>query len=86
MSGPRFALGALQYLVHRTRSSCLPLVVFITGIIRTLSCGGWVYITSTDDHDAHDVLMIGYIVCNIPWMFGGIACTPKECTRQRRRR
>ncbi|OCB84929.1 hypothetical protein A7U60_g8151 [Sanghuangporus baumii] len=85
MPGPRFALGTLQYLVQRTRSS-LALVVFITGIIRTLSCGGWVYITSTDHHDVHDVLMITYILCNIPWMVGGIACTPKECARQRRRR
>ncbi|KAL5503883.1 CWH43 [Sanghuangporus vaninii] len=84
-SGPRFALGTFQYLVQRKRSS-LALVVFITGIIRTLSCGGWVYITSTDDHDVHDVLMITYILCNIPWMVGGIACTPKERVRQRRRR
>jgi hypothetical protein len=29
--------------------------------VRTLSCGGWVYITSSDDHDVHDVLMITYM-------------------------
>lgn len=58
----------------------------ITGIIRTLSCGGWVYITSSDDHDAHDVLMILYILCNVPWMLGNIACTPKEFVSERRRR
>lgn len=34
------------------------------------------YITSSDDHDVHDVFMITYMVCNLPWMLGGIACTP----------
>ena len=36
------------------------------------------YITSSDDHDVHDVFMITYMVCNIPWMLGSIACTAKE--------
>ncbi|KAI0663719.1 Frag1/DRAM/Sfk1 family-domain-containing protein [Cubamyces menziesii] len=85
-SGPRFALGALQYYLHRTPTSSLPGFVFLTGILRTLSCGGWVYITSSDDHDAHDVLMISYIVLNIPWMFGSIACTPASHVASRRRR
>ncbi|KAI0329269.1 hypothetical protein GY45DRAFT_1253146 [Cubamyces sp. BRFM 1775] len=86
-SGPRFALGALQYYLHRTPTSSLPGFVLLIGILRTLSCGGWVYITSTDDHDVHDVLMISYIVLNIPWMFGSIACTPVShvASRQRRR-
>ncbi|THH00526.1 hypothetical protein EW145_g7066 [Phellinidium pouzarii] len=60
-SGPRFALVFLQYYVQRSTSSSLPFVVFSTGLMRTLSCGGWVYITSNDDHDAHDVFMILYI-------------------------
>ncbi|KAG1725361.1 uncharacterized protein EDB91DRAFT_1239861 [Suillus paluster] len=29
-----------------------------------------------DDHDVHDVLMIAYILCNVPWMWGGVLCTP----------
>lgn len=44
------------------------------------------YITSSDDHDAHDVFMITYMVCNIPWMLGGIACTAKERVGVRSRR
>ncbi|EJD06496.1 uncharacterized protein FOMMEDRAFT_75480 [Fomitiporia mediterranea MF3/22] len=84
-SGPRFAMVALQYFLLKSYQSSMPLVLLVTGIIRTLACGGWVYITSSDDHDAHDVLMITYMLCNIPWMLGGIACTPKQ-TRQRRRR
>lgn len=44
------------------------------------------YITSNDDHDAHDVLMISYIVMNIPWMWGSIACTPVQYKDSRTRR
>ncbi|KAK0193555.1 Frag1/DRAM/Sfk1 family-domain-containing protein [Armillaria mellea] len=66
--------------------STLPVLVFIFGLVRTLSCGGWVYITSSDDHDVHDFFMITYMVCNIPWMLGGIACTPQQSTRIRKKR
>jgi hypothetical protein len=67
-------------------TSSLPVWVFTSGLVRTLLCGGWVYITSSDDHDAHDFLMIAYIVINIPWMLGGIALTPKESIVARRKR
>jgi len=33
---------------------------------------------SSDDHDTHDFLMIAYIVLNVPWMIGGVLCTPLE--------
>ncbi|KZT29935.1 hypothetical protein NEOLEDRAFT_1238654 [Neolentinus lepideus HHB14362 ss-1] len=85
-SGPRFALVFLQYCLTRSAKSSLPTVVFISGIIRTISCGGWVYITSSDDHDTHDILMITYIVCNLPWMFGGIACTPVANVQAKKKR
>ncbi|KZT06123.1 uncharacterized protein LAESUDRAFT_743576 [Laetiporus sulphureus 93-53] len=85
-SGPRLALVLMQYYLHRNSNSWLPGLVMVAGVIRTLSCGGWVYITSTDDHDAHDVLMIGYIVLNLPWMFGSIANTPAQYTHALRRR
>ncbi|KAK0235644.1 Frag1/DRAM/Sfk1 family-domain-containing protein [Armillaria nabsnona] len=85
-SGPRFGLVAAQYLLHRSPQSTLPVLVFISGLVRTLSCGGWVYITSSDDHDVHDFFMITYMVCNIPWMLGGIACTPQQSTRIRKKR
>ncbi|OBZ72336.1 Protein cwh43 [Grifola frondosa] len=85
-SGPRFVLVFMQYYLHRTAKSSVPGFVMLVGILRTLSCGGWVYITSNDDHDIHDVLMIAYIVLNIPWMFGSIICTPVQYTQARRRR
>ncbi|KAF8638712.1 hypothetical protein AX17_002007 [Amanita inopinata Kibby_2008] len=85
-SGPRFGIVAIQYHLHQSKSSNLPLYVFISGIVRTLTCGGWVYITSSDDHDAHDIFMISYILCNLPWMLGGIACTPSSNRTVRSRR
>ncbi|KAG6909998.1 hypothetical protein DXG01_013998 [Tephrocybe rancida] len=84
-AGPRFALVGFQYYLHHPRRPAIATLVFIFGIIRTLSCGGWVYITSNDDHDVHDVFMITYMVCNIPWMLGGIACTLSGTSLRRRR-
>ncbi|KAF9067240.1 Frag1/DRAM/Sfk1 family-domain-containing protein [Rhodocollybia butyracea] len=85
-SGPRLALVSLLYFVQRSKDSSLPTVVFVCGIIRTLTCGGWVYITSSDDHDIHDIFMISYIVLNLPWMIGGIYSTSKTCSSVRRKR
>ncbi|KAJ3877210.1 Frag1/DRAM/Sfk1 family-domain-containing protein [Lentinula edodes] len=85
-SGPRIALVSLLYFLQRSNESSLPAIVFVSGIIRTLSCGGWVYITSSDDHDAHDIFMITYIVLNLPWMIGGIYSTTIKCPSVRRKR
>ncbi|KAF5367533.1 hypothetical protein D9758_003810 [Tetrapyrgos nigripes] len=85
-SGPRFALVALSYYQHYSAESFLPTAVFICGVLRTLSCGAWVYITSSDDHDVHDFFMILYIVLNLPWMVGGIFTTPVERKSVRRKR
>ncbi|KAJ7178611.1 Frag1/DRAM/Sfk1 family-domain-containing protein [Mycena crocata] len=74
-SGPRIGLVLLQYLVHsRAWDSKIPVAVFISGVLRTVTCAGWVYITSSDDHDLHDFFMISYMVLTIPYMFGSIVC------------
>ncbi|KAJ3507077.1 hypothetical protein NLJ89_g6510 [Agrocybe chaxingu] len=83
---PRFAIVFLQYFLHHSATSSLSTFVFLSGIIRTLSCGGWVYITSSDDHDIHDFMMILYIVCNVPWMLLGVAATPAARVSVRRKR
>ncbi|PHH89000.1 hypothetical protein CDD83_6777 [Cordyceps sp. RAO-2017] len=75
-SGPRFALVGLWYLMTRKPGSRLPGFVASMGLLRTLTCGGWTYITSTDDHDWHDILMISYIVATLPWTTGCIALSP----------
>lgn len=46
----------------------------------------FVYITSSDNHDAHDVGMISYILLTIPWELGCISQTPPGHRSLRRRR
>ncbi|KAI0023298.1 Frag1/DRAM/Sfk1 family-domain-containing protein [Xylariomycetidae sp. FL0641] len=74
--GPRFALVALWYLLTARSGKALPKFVAGMGLFRTLTCGGWTYVTSTDDHDWHDIFMIAYLVATIPWTAGCIALSP----------
>ncbi|PWN42281.1 hypothetical protein IE81DRAFT_323604 [Ceraceosorus guamensis] len=71
MSGPRLALVLLSSLLVSLSNptSSRAKVLLAVGVLRTFSCGGWVYITSTDDHDVHDVCMIAYLVLTPAWMY-----------------
>ncbi|GAW27239.1 putative calcofluor white hypersensitive protein [Rosellinia necatrix] len=75
-SGPRFALVALWYTLTRRSGKILPEFVAVTGLFRTLTCGGWTYITSTDNHYWHDIFMISYLVATIPWTAGCLTLSP----------
>lgn len=75
-SGPRFTLVFLWYLLTARPGAFLPKFVASVGLFRTFLCGGWVYITSTDDHDWHDIFMISYLVCTLPWTLGCLALSP----------
>ncbi|GMM39236.1 hypothetical protein FOG48_00706 [Hanseniaspora uvarum] len=59
-SFPRFLIHLMQF------SRGFPSLSII-GFLRTVCCGIFVYITSSDNHDVHDVGMIGYIVLTIPY-------------------
>lgn len=71
-SGPRFLLVGLLYLLMARPDSRQPKILLVSGILRTFTCGGWTYVTSTDDHDWHDIFMISYLVLTIPWTVCGI--------------
>lgn len=58
---PRFLLLFSHYYLNGS------IIALVVGIVRTVTCGGWVYITSTDDHNIHDIFMISYIVLTLPW-------------------
>lgn len=58
------------------QKSSLPKFVAFVGIFRTFTCGGWTYVTSTDDHDWHDIFMISYLVATLPWTLGCLALSP----------
>ena len=75
--GPRFALVFLWYILTARPDSKLPKLVAGVGVFRTLTCGGWTYVTSTDDHGWHDIFMISYLVATLPWTLGCIALSPK---------
>ncbi|KAJ9479393.1 Protein CWH43 [Pseudozyma hubeiensis] len=82
MAGPRFALILLSALLvslsTQNRSPKASILLFV-GILRTLACGGWVYVTSTDDHLVHDIAMFAYLALTPPWMFitsGSLAQPP----------
>lgn len=75
-SGPRFLLCILSYILSNSNSN-LPFALFVVGVLRTLTCGGWTYVTSTDDHDWHDIFMISYIVLTLPWTILNTVLTPK---------
>ncbi|KAL2854330.1 Frag1/DRAM/Sfk1 family-domain-containing protein [Aspergillus pseudoustus] len=77
-SGPRFALVFLWYLLTARPNSTLPKFVAGVGLFRTFTCGGWTYVTSTDDHDWHDIFMISYLVATLPWTLGCLALSPNN--------
>ncbi|EAW21589.1 putative integral plasma membrane protein [Aspergillus fischeri NRRL 181] len=77
-SGPRFALVFLWYLLTARPNSTLPKIVAGVGLFRTFTCGGWTYVTSTDDHDWHDIFMISYLVATLPWTLGCLALSPNN--------
>lgn len=88
-SGPRFALVFLWYFYStisaKTTSKGFGLFLLIIGIVRTVSCGGWVYITSTDDHLTHDIAMVLYLLCTLPWQLGVLYSTSNQTAVKWRR-
>lgn len=77
-AGPRFILVGLWYfctVFMRSSSPGFAKCLLIVGLVRTVSCGGWVYITSTDDHMTHDIAMVIYVLCTLPWQLGVIYTT-----------
>jgi len=79
-AGPRFLLVGLWYFLTARQNSSLPKFIAGVGIFRTLTCGGWTYVTSTDDHNWHDIFMISYLVATLPWTLGCLALSPPNPT------
>ncbi|KAG0203146.1 hypothetical protein BGX28_004494 [Mortierella sp. GBA30] len=90
-SGPRLILCYLWYLmtvrnVPANGSKGFAKFLFVNDVIRTIACGGWVYITSSDDHDIHDIAMIVYLLCTVPHVVGTIKTAPQNAKSQRYRK
>jgi hypothetical protein len=78
ITGPRFVLVGLWYLLTARPGQTLPKFVAFMGLFRTFTCGGWTYVTSTDDHNWHDIFMISYLVATLPWTLGCLALSPNN--------
>ncbi|KAK3631620.1 Protein cwh43 [Elasticomyces elasticus] len=87
-SGPRFLLVWLNYILMTRggKEGSGAAWVAAVGVFRTFTCGGWTYVTSTDDHDAHDVFMISYLVATIPWTVGCLMLCPPDARTVRLRK
>ncbi|KAI1295223.1 hypothetical protein EDD11_007943 [Mortierella claussenii] len=82
-SGPRLMLCFLWYLltvrnVPAHGSKGFAKFLFINDVIRTVACGGWVYVTSSDDHDIHDIAMMVYLLCTVPHVVGTMKTAPQN--------
>ncbi|CAO3595762.1 unnamed protein product [Absidia cylindrospora] len=81
-SGPRFLMVYLWYVyTTKTTQTSTPFFgkcLLAVGLVRTLSCGGWTFITSTDDHDLHDIAMAVYLLCTLPWQLGVLATSSRQ--------
>ncbi|KAJ2863419.1 Protein cwh43 [Coemansia aciculifera] len=64
----RLLLHALWYVLLSRAAPTRAKALFGIGFLRTMTCGGWVYVTSSDDHDVHDVMMIAYMLLTLPYM------------------
>ncbi|WWD19737.1 hypothetical protein CI109_104201 [Kwoniella shandongensis] len=66
-------------------STTLVDIELFVGIARTFCCGGWVYITSRDHHDIHDLFMILYLLLTLPWMaLSTQNCSDPDSRKKRR--
>jgi hypothetical protein len=75
-SGPRFVLVFLWYLVLRASQDSMANIMLIVGLARTFACGGFVYVTTSDDHSWHDMARITYITLTVGWVFGLVKYGP----------
>ncbi|KAK8853309.1 hypothetical protein IAR55_004013 [Kwoniella newhampshirensis] len=75
----------VQAIETEIGSSALADLELLVGVARTFCCGGWVYITSRDHHDIHDLFMILYLLLTLPWMtLSTRHCTHTKSKRKRR--
>ncbi|KAG0296413.1 hypothetical protein BGZ98_000973 [Dissophora globulifera] len=92
-SGPRLLLCYLWYLLiirnvptSEQGSTAFAKFLFANDVIRTIACGGWVYVTSSDDHAIHDFAMMIYLFCTVPHVVGTIKSAPQNLKAQGYRR
>jgi len=82
-TGARGALMGLNYLVLKPAGQAGTLrekTIFGIGLFRLCAATLFIFITSTDDHDAHDVGMISYLVSTLLYMIGTAGLSSRIAT------
>ncbi|EPY53363.1 glycosylceramide biosynthesis protein [Schizosaccharomyces cryophilus OY26] len=82
---PRMLVLMLWFSLSGSKKPSV-VITTIIGVLRTALCGGWVYVTSTDDHDMHDVFMIAYLLMNAPWFIMTSKYSPPNASASRVRK
>ncbi|KAJ2872603.1 Protein cwh43 [Coemansia aciculifera] len=62
---PRLLLHALWYVLLLREALTRAKALFGIGFLRTMICGGWVYVTLSNDHD---VMMIAYMLLTLSYV------------------
>lgn len=74
-SGFRFLMVALCATIPYMRGRVVSaLSLLLVGLLRTIACGGWIFITSSDDAFVHDVTMGTYLALTPLWMALCLGC------------
>ncbi|KAJ2074537.1 Protein cwh43 [Coemansia sp. S155-1] len=68
MCPSRLLLHGLWYVLLSRAVPTRAKALFGIEFLRTSTCGGWVYVSSSDDRDVHDVMMIAYMLLTLPYM------------------
>ena len=72
-SFPRFLVILLNFIKYK--ESNLVYLYTCINLLRTLCCGGWTYVTSTDNGFTHDCFMLLYIIFNFIYLSIGTQLT-----------
>ncbi|KAK3845350.1 MAG: Frag1/DRAM/Sfk1 family-domain-containing protein [Linnemannia gamsii] len=90
-SGPRLMICYLWYLlvlrnIPTSGSDNFAKLLLANDLIRTVASGGWIYVTSSDDHLFHCIAMVIYLLCTMPHVVGTIMSAPQNPRAQKLRR
>jgi hypothetical protein len=88
--GPRLLLCYIWYLsiirnVPENGSPGFANLLLVNDLIRTLACGGWVFVTSSDDLVIHNFAMIVYLLCTVLHVIGTIQSASQNLRTQKYR-
>lgn len=77
-AGVRLSLVVIWFMLTKSATSRVPMMVCIAGLLRTAALGGLVYVPVVDDHDTHDLFLTIYLMFTMAWFFGIIHLSDRQ--------